>query len=270
MKRETKRNANIAIVLLYAVVFILPYLFNIQNDWFVFLEQPLLIFLPAWLGARFYLHTKEKEYPAGFPGKRPDRHTILLLVVIAVLLFPVINFVAEQFLFLAAEAPGQAFLFVPDASEGTIHAILTFFYGAVYFAVFPGFCEEYLFRGVLLTLMREAEWKTPVILIGNALLFGLFHFNLEQFFYTTVLGLVLTAVVLITNSLYAGMILHFVYNFTVSLPDILSVEAGRFQDLYMGYFYHTDTWLPALLSGAAIVFLLFLLNRKKPGQNHTA
>lgn len=263
MKRKTKRNANIAIVLLYAVVLSLPYLFDIQNDWFVFLEQPLLIFFPAWLGARFYLHTKENEYPVGFPGKRPDRYTVLLLVVIAVLLFPLINFVAEQFLFLAAESPGEAFLFVPEATEGTIHAILTFFYGAVYFAVFPGFCEEYLFRGVLLTLMREAGWKTPVILIGNALLFGLFHFNLEQFFYTTVLGFVLSAVVLTTNSLYAGIILHMVYNFIISLPDILSVEPGIVTDLYMGFVYHTDTLLPALLSGTAILFVLTQLYRKE-------
>lgn len=148
MGTKTKRGANATIVFLYLMILLLPFLFSIQNDWLVFLEQPLFLFLPSLL---------------------------------------------------------------------------------------------------------------------TAFLFGLFHFNLEQFFYTTVMGLVLTAVVLITNSLYAGIFLHILYNFTVSLPDILYIESGSALDSFMGYVYNTDTWLPALLSTAVILTILLHLHKKENG-----
>lgn len=265
MGTKTKRRANATIVFLYLMILFLPFLFSIQNDWLVFLEQPLFILLPSLLTAFFYLRTKEDGCGVPFPGKRPDLYTVGLLAVIVFLLYPIINFVAEQFLFFVTEYLQEEFLFVPSATKGWTYALMTFFYGTFYFAVFPGICEEFLFRGVLLTLMREAKWKTPMILLVNAFLFGLFHFNLEQFFYTTVMGLVLTAVVLITNSLYAGIFLHILYNFTVSLPDILYIESGSALDSFMGYVYNTDTWLPALLSTGVILTILLHFHKKENG-----
>ena len=77
----------------------------------------------------------------------------------------------------------------------------------------PAFCEEVLFRGVVLNgLRRFGMW--PAILI-SALFFMLMHANIQQTVYTFFLGVVLGFVVYKTKSLWAGIIIHFINNFMV-------------------------------------------------------
>jgi len=82
--------------------------------------------------------------------------------------------------------------------------------GVLVIAVLPAFAEEFLFRGLV---MRSFERYSPwVAAVCSALLFGVMHGTWEQVFFAFILGLVLSYVVLITDSLWASMTIHFTNN----------------------------------------------------------
>lgn len=73
-----------------------------------------------------------------------------------------------------------------------------------------GICEEVLFRGLLLRAYGRLGSGRAVWL--TALLFGLFHFNPQNFAAPAILGLLFGYLVLWTGSLYPAMIAHITNN----------------------------------------------------------
>ncbi len=77
-------------------------------------------------------------------------------------------------------------------------------------AVSAGLCEELLFRGVLMKAY-EGVGKWPSILF-TAVLFSMMHLNIQNLLAPLFLGIILGYVVHTTNSIYAGMLGHFINN----------------------------------------------------------
>ena len=77
-------------------------------------------------------------------------------------------------------------------------------------AVIPGIVEEIMFRGIILTNL--APYGKGMAVVASGLLFGLMHMNPSQFFYTTVLGIILGYIYLKTRSIWICIIIHFVNN----------------------------------------------------------
>lgn len=82
--------------------------------------------------------------------------------------------------------------------------------------------EEALFRGLIAGRLARYGQKTAIF--ASALLFGLFHGNLSQFFYAFGLGLLLGYVYLMTGRLRWPIALHMLFNLIgsgliVLLPD---------------------------------------------------
>lgn len=76
------------------------------------------------------------------------------------------------------------------------------------FCALPAVCEELLFRGALLGLLRRGA--TPAIAIGLcALMFGLFHIAVHRWAPTGVLGLLAAIAVWRSGSLWTGVLIHF-------------------------------------------------------------
>lgn len=76
--------------------------------------------------------------------------------------------------------------------------------------------EELLFRGLVYTKLKElCKPKTAIFL--SALLFGIYHFNLPQFLYAALIGLVLAFVYDRMKSILAPVILHGTANLFVYL-----------------------------------------------------
>ncbi|HIY39158.1 MAG TPA: CPBP family intramembrane metalloprotease [Candidatus Agathobaculum merdigallinarum] len=92
-------------------------------------------------------------------------------------------------------------------------------------------CEELLFRGLLAGRLARYGQK-PAALV-SALLFGLYHANLSQFFYAFALGLLLTYVYFYTGSLKAPILLHMLFNFYGSAVVLMLPESGILPVLYM-------------------------------------
>jgi uncharacterized protein len=75
-----------------------------------------------------------------------------------------------------------------------------------------GFCEEVLFRGFLLRYLRISPLHIPFLwaALAAALIFGTHHLyqGVQGLISTTIGGLVFTVILLVTGSLYAGMLYH--------------------------------------------------------------
>ncbi|MBQ0017273.1 MAG: CPBP family intramembrane metalloprotease [Clostridiales bacterium] len=143
-----------------------------------------------------------------------------------------------------------------------------FILGVIFVAVLPGICEEFLHRGVLMrNIGRETNYNTAIII--SSICFGLMHLNIEQFFYATILGLIIGFVGAMSDSIFPCMILHFTNNF-LSVYFTYAQNAGlpggdfykRINTLYSSNspiftFIFSITIL--LLVVVGIIYLMFVL-----------
>lgn len=95
-------------------------------------------------------------------------------------------------------------------------------------AASAGLCEEILFRGLILRGYEKlGMWRS---IIFTAVLFSMLHINIQNIFGPLFLGILLGYVVYITNSIYAGMLGHFVNNgISVSIMFLL-MQLPLFKD----------------------------------------
>lgn len=77
-------------------------------------------------------------------------------------------------------------------------------------ALLPGLVEETLFRGVLYSRLRRANPIKGILL--SALFFGIAHMNFQQFCYAFFLGIVFGFLIEATDSIFASMTAHMVFN----------------------------------------------------------
>jgi hypothetical protein len=113
--------------------------------------------------------------------------------------------------------------------------------------------EELIFRKILLDKLRRFG-DLPAILI-TGLAFGIFHFNLLQFFYATVIGIMFAYITIRTNRIIYAIILHMMMNFIGAgvVPLISANQNILGMALVTIWFFGTMT----------VGSLLFILNAKK-------
>ena len=78
------------------------------------------------------------------------------------------------------------------------------------YAVLPAVCEELVFRGIVCAEYEKHGVFSSFVL--NVLWFALLHFNPEKLLTYLFAGIVLTALLYATRSLWACVIAHFMYN----------------------------------------------------------
>ena len=132
-------------------------------------------------------------------------------------------------------------------------------------AILAPLVEEFIFRKVLIDRMRPYGEKLAVV--TSALMFGLFHGNLSQFFYAFALGMVFGYVYLKTGRLRYSAALHMIVNLfgSVVAPWLLK-NAGIDQlseldvtDALGSAQAFQSLLTPGLLFFALYSFLIFLL-----------
>jgi len=95
-------------------------------------------------------------------------------------------------------------------------------------AIMPALCEEIIFRGIFLGIYLKQKIDIKKILFVNGLVFAAMHLNLQQFIYALAMGVIFAFIVFITRSVWASVIMHFVFNFTqVTLGYLQSREIIR-------------------------------------------
>ena len=82
------------------------------------------------------------------------------------------------------------------------------------FALIPAICEEFAFRGFILSGL-EHEHRTRSAILLSALMFGFLHVLLslfQQLFNATLLGIVLGLLAVRSRSILPGIVFHFLNN----------------------------------------------------------
>lgn len=100
----------------------------------------------------------------------------------------------------------------------------------LYIAVLPAICEELAFRGILLSGLRR-KFRPAALVIGVGLIFGLFHMTLYRIAPTAALGMILTAIALMTGSVFPGMLMH-------AGNNAIGVLAGNWFSLETLHWWH--------------------------------
>lgn len=121
-------------------------------------------------------------------------------------------------------------------------------------ALVPAFCEEFLFRGVILSNLMP--YGKAVAIVGSSVLFGLMHGNFYQFLYTTAAGIILGAVYVLTDSIWCSTLVHLINN---SISIIQTAVSERFNE-------YTASVILTVLEGVIFVFgllsLIFLIVKR--------
>lgn len=137
--------------------------------------------------------------------------------------------------------------------------------GLLIVAVSPAICEELMHRGIILSAYERRG--TSRALIFSALFFGFFHFDVTNLLGPIFLGLMTGYYVVRTNSIFAGMLAHFLNNAISETLAFLFRHQQRPETTSIGL---TELIGTVVYGSISIVILLFLLKLFKKHTKNTA
>lgn len=178
---------------------------------FLISTQLLLVFLPTIIFV-FY-----KKY--NLKDLRFNKLSLINFIICsAIMLFsiPITGFLNFLWMIFISHF-GKLHAATVFMANNTIELLINLFV----IAIVPALFEELLFRGVI---FRGAEKLGRIgSIVLTALLFGLLHRDLQTLVGTVLLGIIITYMVYKTDSIYAGILAHFINNgFVVGLTYIVS------------------------------------------------
>ncbi|MCL1936175.1 MAG: CPBP family intramembrane metalloprotease [Defluviitaleaceae bacterium] len=205
-KAIVMRSFGLLLILIFHLItfsFVFSYLFfilNIRLSFFaqVILSQIFSFFLPFLI----YLLITGKKINDIIPLKTLSiKNTMFIFAIVfsAIPLANLISFISSLFFTNQIEN-----ILLPAITNYPLGLLL------LSIAVTPSILEEIIFRGVFYKELEKLPIKTAAIL--NGLFFGIIHMNFQQFFYTFILGILLTYIFYYTKSILAPMLAHFIFN----------------------------------------------------------
>lgn len=210
----------------------------------------ILIQIGIMFGLTFVLYLlffkkKPKDVFKDYKFTKINFKAVLISIAIGIITYFLTLCVAAIFNFFLG-------LFGYQASSGSSAGVGTwgdFLVSIVLVAILPGFCEEFVHRGLLVKGFSELGVKKTIIYSG--LLFGLMHLNISQFFYATLIGCLLVVLVMASGSIIPAMIVHFMNN-------LINVYFSYAEDLNLPL-RKTVNSLGGLLTGYGILSILLLI-----------
>lgn len=184
--------------------------------------------------------------------KKPIKSLSLLLIPLIVI-FCIITFLPIQgwivkIMNVISQAVGGQKISGPQIYSGSVGY---FFLSVLCIAIIPAFGEEILFRGAVFSGFKTMGVKKAILL--SALLFSLFHMNILQTVYQFIFGIVLAIVLLISGSIFATIIMHFLNNLIVIIYSSYLQDKINL-DKIGNWLYATD--FVAILIGLPILLML--------------
>lgn len=178
----------------------------------IIITQYAFILLPMII----YMVIKKYNFKEVLRLNKLNFKQVLLSIVIPLVAYPIglfFNYITLIIISYFGELQPSP-LPIPETINMFIVSILLF-------AITPGICEEIMFRGVIFNAYERIGAKKAIILTG--LLFGLFHFDVQNLLGPAFLGMLFAYMVYTTNSIYTSMIAHAVNN---SIAVVLLKIAG--------------------------------------------
>ena len=210
----------------------------------VFIQIGLLFTLSIFMFTLLQ-KTKVKQTFSFYRFRKISIKSVIVSILIGVIVYFLNVFVAA---FFNGILQGFGYKFTSGTLPGS-YSIGMLILNLFVTAVLPAVCEETAHRGMLLKCLAPLGKKSAIII--SALLFGLLHMNIEQFFYATLIGLLLGYLATVTETIYPAMIIHFMNN-------AISVFMGYSQVNHLGMDF-VFTWINMNLQNNPFMGLLFVV-----------
>ena len=226
---------------------------------FDFLAQIVTLLVVPFFVYKFYLKksTKEVFYMSNFRKTDPVIYLLAFLLGICALILTMYVSYVWQVILLLFGFDGSSSTAMPEKFH-LWHLILMLFLTAV----LPAICEEFANRGIFLTAMRCSFSKWQTVLIGG-IAFGLFHQYISQTFYTALMGMLLTYLVLTTRSVIPACNVHFTNNAVSVVFDFIGEYSSLNTGSILSYVMTNQPSLLMLLFAAAAGFGYLLIRAIK-------
>ena len=208
----------------------------------------------------FYLIVKDIPKHCYKEQKKIKFKTFLSFLAVSISSMYIFNIVGILVNYLLGYLIGNN---IANPLESLITSVSTKFI-LVFVVILAPIVEETIFRQIILDRVRVYGDKFAIIF--TALLFGLFHGNLSQFFYAFALGAIFAYLKLKTNKLIYPILLHIIINFMGSYVGIKILESIdiindviQFNSSYKFILLYSFFVFSMFISG----IIIFLLNIKK-------
>lgn len=116
-------------------------------------------------------------------------------------------------------------------------------------AVFTPILEELVFRGIIFGRLRGMMPKLPAVVLSS-LIFAAIHFNIVQFIYALLLGMVLALLMDKVNKVYPAVIGHM----TANLIAVLRTETGILENTVQKDAFSWGISIALLAVGAVLLW----------------
>jgi len=199
----------------------------------------------------------------------PEPRFLLLAVALVVALNPLVNELRPLV---------ESLFPIPSLIKSTLGQVMAQAPGlaisVLVFALVPAICEEFAFRGFILSGL-EHQHRTRSAILLSALLFGFLHVLLslfQQLFNATLLGIVLGLLAVRSRSILPGILFHFLNNALAILlgslvndPRARSIVPWIYRNPAEGL-YHVQWIVASVLCSGLLLFYLWWLRFERPGR----
>lgn len=166
-----------------------------------FLMQIAFFLMPAFL----YLIIKRKNLRYVLRLNKLSLGNTLLVIAITIFAVPTISAI-NYMIYAIVNALGRP---LPNPLP-VIDNMYSLVIGIVIIAIAPAICEEVMARGVIMRGYERFGNKTAWAI--SAILFSIMHRNIQSVVPIFLIGLLLAYIVYRTNSIWAGVVAHFINN----------------------------------------------------------
>lgn len=160
---------------------------------------------------------------------------------------------------------GLSFIFTDSAQnvQETFSAIYDSPFAIVLFitAVAPAIAEELLFRGFTYTTIRQ-KCKPYVTMLIVSAIFGLYHLSLIKFFTTALLGFALAYLKEKSDSIFPGMLFHFLNNALAAVASIYPEKVEKVCPILMQESLNMTDIVMIVLVAIVLIAIACVLLRK--------
>ena len=242
---------------LVAIVFVLGYMGILQNEFLTsFLIQIVVMFAIPMFMYSVLMKKSLKDTLSDCGLKKITTKMVLISIVLGFVLYFINSFVADAFYSILT-----IFGYESLGSSTITLSYKTLFKEFLLSCILPGFCEEFLHRGILLHANKKHS-NTKICLIISSILFGLTHLNIRQFFYASILGFLMGYVSLVADSIIPSIIIHFMNNFLSNYfvyGRYFNWPVAKFVNFITNIFM-SDVFVFLITSIISIILLLMLYN----------
>lgn len=185
------------LVLGIALIFLGGYVQSIEIYSGLLITQYLIILFPTIL----YLKIRGYSMKNVLKLNKVSIKQTIIIPFIVIFAYPVGAFLNYLFILLLSN-----FIKIRPAPIPIPKSSPEFILGLIVISLSPGICEEILFRGMIMS-SYERLGKNKAIIISSVL-FGIYHFNLQNLLGPIFLGIIFGFIVYKTDSIYSSMIAH--------------------------------------------------------------